>query len=36
VTPQVALMNLAPEIAITHAPGFMFVSDYRDEEFFVG
>ncbi len=35
VTPQVALMNLAPEIAITHAPGYMFVSDCRDEEFFV-
>lgn len=33
VTPQVALMNLAPEIAITHAPGFMFVSDRRDEDF---
>jgi len=36
VTPQVALRNLAPEIAITHAPGFMFVSDRRDEDFFVG
>jgi len=33
VTPQVALMNLAPDIAITHAPGYMFVSDYRDEDF---
>ncbi|MCB2216888.1 MAG: putative hydro-lyase [Desulfobulbaceae bacterium] len=33
VTPQAALMNVAPELAITHAPGYMFVSDYRDEEF---
>ncbi len=33
VTPQVALHNLAPEIAITHAPGYMFVSDSRDEDF---
>lgn len=33
VTPQVALENLAPEIAITHAPGLMFVSDRLDEEF---
>jgi len=35
VTPQVALMSLAPEIAITHAPGYMFVSDRRDEDFYV-
>lgn len=33
VTPQVALRNLSPEIAITHAPGYMFVSDCRDEDF---
>ena len=33
VTPQVALRNLKPEIAITHAPGYMFVSDYREEDF---
>ena len=32
VTPQVALMNAAPEIAITHSPGCMFVTDVRDEE----
>lgn len=32
VTPQVALMNGAPEIAITHSPGCMFVTDVRDEE----
>lgn len=31
VTPQVALMNAAPEIAITHSPGCMFVTDIRDE-----
>ncbi len=36
VTPQVALRNLAPEIAITHAPGYMFVSDCRDEDFRLG
>jgi uncharacterized protein YcsI (UPF0317 family) len=33
VTPQVALMNLAPELAITHAPGYMFVADCLDEDF---
>ncbi len=27
VTPQAALLNARPEIAITHAPGHMFVSD---------
>lgn len=31
VTPQVALANAAPEIAITHSPGCMFVTDVRDE-----
>jgi len=31
VTPQVALMSAAPEIAITHSPGCMFVTDVRDE-----
>ncbi len=31
VTPQVALANAAPEIAITHRPGQMFVTDIRDE-----
>ncbi|MFK5926823.1 MAG: putative hydro-lyase [Desulfuromusa sp.] len=36
VTPQVALMNLKPALAITHAPGYMFVSDYRDDDFYVG
>jgi uncharacterized protein YcsI (UPF0317 family) len=33
VTPQVALMALRPQIAVTHAPGHMFVTDRRDEEF---
>ena len=32
VTPQVALANAAPEIAITHSPGCMFVTDLRDED----
>jgi uncharacterized protein YcsI (UPF0317 family) len=32
VTPQVALMNAAPPIAITHSPGCMFVTDVRDED----
>lgn len=31
VTPQVALMNAAPQIAFTHSPGCMFVTDIRDE-----
>ena len=29
---QVALMNAAPEIAITHSPGCMFVTDIHDED----
>lgn len=33
VTPQLALLNAKPEIAITHSPGFMFVTDLRDEQF---
>jgi uncharacterized protein YcsI (UPF0317 family) len=33
VTPQVALRSLQPDLAITHAPGHMFVTDRRDEEF---
>ena len=35
VTPQIALMNLASEIAITHEPGYMFISDCREEDFYV-
>ena len=31
VTPQVALTNAAPEIAITHSPGCMLVTDIRDD-----
>jgi uncharacterized protein YcsI (UPF0317 family) len=32
VTPQLALASARPELAITHAPGCMFVTDLRDEE----
>ena len=32
VTPQAVLLTSAPEIAITHSPGHMFVSDCRDDE----
>jgi len=32
VTPQVALRNLRPELAITHAPGHMFVTDLEDRD----
>lgn len=31
VTTQTAILQAKPEIAITHAPGHMFVSDLRDE-----
>jgi uncharacterized protein YcsI (UPF0317 family) len=33
VTPQLALLAAQPEIAITHSPGCMFVTDLRDEQF---
>ncbi|AHH99543.1 putative hydro-lyase [Kutzneria viridogrisea] len=33
VTPQAALMASRPPFAITHAPGHMFISDRRDEEY---
>lgn len=33
VTPQAALMNACPDIAITHYPGHMFVSNVRDAAF---
>jgi uncharacterized protein YcsI (UPF0317 family) len=36
VTPQAALMASRPPFAITHAPGYMFVSDKRDDEYRVG
>ena len=31
VTTQLALENAKPELAITHSPGHMFVSDLKDE-----
>ena len=31
VTPQAALLNAELPVAITHAPGHMFVSDLREE-----
>ncbi|SMC52428.1 putative hydro-lyase [Sporomusa malonica] len=33
VTPQAVAMQVKPEIMITHAPGHMFVTDVRDEQF---
>lgn len=33
VTPQNAALNAKPEIMITHAPGHMFVTDMRNEDF---
>ncbi len=35
VTPQNALLDVKLPFAITHAPGHMFVSDRKDEEYFV-
>lgn len=32
VTPQVAIIQSKPEIAITHSPGYMFITDIKDEE----
>lgn len=32
VTPQVAVMEVKPELAISHAPGHMFIGDLRDAE----
>jgi uncharacterized protein YcsI (UPF0317 family) len=32
VTPQAVLMQVKPELAITHSPGCMFVTDVRAEE----
>jgi uncharacterized protein YcsI (UPF0317 family) len=32
VTPQVALIEARLELAITHSPGCMFVTDWRDED----
>ncbi|MEC3975275.1 putative hydro-lyase [Amycolatopsis sp. H20-H5] len=36
VTPQAALMASRPPFAITHAPGYMFVSDKLDSDYRVG
>lgn len=33
VTPQAALMVSKPPFAITHAPGYMFITDVRDTEY---
>jgi len=33
VTPQAAVMASKPEIVITHAPGHMFITDKREEEY---
>jgi uncharacterized protein YcsI (UPF0317 family) len=33
VTPQLALRTAAPEISITHSPGCMFVTDWKEEAF---
>lgn len=35
VTPQAVAMHVKPELMITHAPGHMFITDRRDEEFAV-
>ena len=33
VTTQIAILQAKPEIAITHAPGYMFVTDVKDDHF---
>ncbi|WP_113880986.1 MULTISPECIES: putative hydro-lyase [Cytobacillus] len=35
VTPQAVAMHVKPEIIITHAPGHMFITDLKNEEFSV-
>jgi len=32
VTPQAVILQTKPELAITHAPGHMFIADIKDEE----
>ena len=32
VTPQEVIMEAKPHFAITHVPGYMFVSDMKSEE----
>lgn len=34
-TPQAVAMKVKPELMITHAPGHMFISDMRDEDYAV-
>ncbi|MBT2477183.1 putative hydro-lyase [Streptomyces sp. ISL-94] len=36
VTPQSALMSSRPPFAITHAPGFMFITDKFDRDYLLG
>ncbi|HEX4129677.1 MAG TPA: putative hydro-lyase [Pirellulales bacterium] len=33
VTPQLALVNARLDLAITHSPGYMFITDLREEDF---
>ncbi|TFE02303.1 putative hydro-lyase [Jeotgalibacillus salarius] len=33
VTPQAVAMNVKPSLVITHAPGHMFITDLKNEEF---
>ena len=35
VTPQAALMRLKPAFALTHSPGYMFITDRRDDDYAV-
>ncbi len=32
VTPQMALQRAQPDLVITHAPGYMFITDIRDQD----
>lgn len=32
VTPQLAIIESKPDLAITHSPGYMFITDLKDEE----
>ena len=32
VTPQAVAMNSKPSLMITHAPGYMFITDMRDDD----
>ncbi len=33
VTPEAALLAAGPELAVTHAPGHMLITDLRDDAF---